>query len=79
MAVNQTYLQMGWHTIPLQSPDLYALDTLAQILGGGDSSRLQREILQRENLVNSIGAYSSTPNYDAGDFRRATPLCRPII
>ena len=68
MAVNQTYLQMGWHTIPLQSPDLYALDTLAQILGGGDSSRLQREILQRQNLVNDIGAYSGTPNYDAGVF-----------
>ena len=68
MAVNLTYLQMGWHTIPLQSPDLYALDTLAQILGGGDSSRLQREILQRRNLVNDIGAFSSTPNYDAGIF-----------
>ena len=73
MAVNLTYLQMGWHTIPLQSPDLYALDTLAQILGGGDSSRLQREILQRQNLVNGISAYSATPNYDAGVFAvRAT-------
>ena len=73
MAVNLTYLQMGWHTIPLQSPDLYALDTLAQILGGGDSSRLQREILQRRNLVNEISAYSATPNYDAGIFAvRAT-------
>ena len=73
MAVNLTYLQMGWHTIPLQSPDLYALDTLAQILGGGDSSRLQREILQRQNLVNEISAYSATPNYDAGVFAiRAT-------
>ena len=68
MAVNLTYLQMGWHTIPLQHPDLYALDTLAQILGGGDSSRLQRELLQRQNLVNGIGAFSSTPNYDAGIF-----------
>ena len=73
MAVNLTYLQMGWRTIPLQSPDLYALDTLAQILGGGDSSRLQRELLQRQNLVNSIVAYSATPNYDAGVFAiRAT-------
>ena len=68
MAVNLTYLQMGWHTIPLQSPDLYALDTLAQILGGGDSSRLQRQLLQRDNLVNDISAFSSTPNYDAGIF-----------
>ncbi len=68
MPVNLTYLQMGWHTIPLQNPDLYALDTLSQIFGGGDSSRLQLEILQRRNLVNSISSYSATPNYDAGVF-----------
>lgn len=68
MPVNLTYLQMGWHTIPLQNADLYALDTLSQILGGGDSSRLQLEILQRRNLVNGIGSYSGTPNYDAGIF-----------
>ncbi|HEX9997127.1 MAG TPA: pitrilysin family protein [Abditibacterium sp.] len=71
--VNLTYLQMGWHTIPLQHPDLYALDTLAQILGGGDSSRLTRELQERQNLVSGISAYSSTPNYDAGVFAiRAT-------
>ena len=68
MAVSQTYLEMGWHTIPLQSPDLYALDTLAHVLGGGDSSRLQRQILGRDNLVNDISATSDTPNYDAGIF-----------
>ena len=66
--VSQTYLQMGWHTIPLQSPDLYALDTLAQILGVGESSRLVRELREKRNLVSSIGAYSSTPNYNAGIF-----------
>lgn len=66
--VNITYLQMGWHTIPLQHPDLYALDTLAQILGGGDSSRLVREVQERQNLVSGIASYSSTPNYDAGMF-----------
>ena len=74
MAVNLTYLQMGWHTIPLQSPDLYALDTLSQILGGGDSSRLQLELSQRRNLVNSIGSYSATPNYDAGIFAVSATL-----
>ncbi|RYG62687.1 insulinase family protein, partial [bacterium] len=66
--VNITYLQMGWHTIPLQHPDLYALDTLAQILGGGDSSRLTREVQENQNLVSGISAYSFTPNYDAGVF-----------
>lgn len=66
--VNLTYMQLGWHTIPLQHPDLYALDTLAQILGGGDSSRLVRSLREKQNIVSSIGAYSSTPNYNAGVF-----------
>ncbi|HEX8832956.1 MAG TPA: pitrilysin family protein, partial [Abditibacteriaceae bacterium] len=71
--VNLSYLQMGWHTIPLQHPDLYALDTLAQILGGGESSRLVRDLREKQNLVSSVTSYSSTPNYNAGVFAvRAT-------
>ncbi|MBV9863776.1 MAG: insulinase family protein [Abitibacteriaceae bacterium] len=71
--INLTYLQMGWHTVPLQHPDLYALDVLAQVLGGGDSSRLVRVLRERSNLVASINATSSTPNYNAGIFAvRAT-------
>lgn len=66
--VSQTNLQMGWHTIPLQHPDLYALDTLAQIMGGGDSSRLVRQLREKQSLVSSIGAFSGTPNYNAGIF-----------
>jgi len=66
--VSQTYLQMGWHTIPLLHPDLYALDTLAQILGVGDSSRLVRDLREKQGLVSSIGAFSSTPNYNGGIF-----------
>ncbi len=59
---------MGWHTVPLQSPDLYALDVLAQIMGGGESSRLVRVLRERANLVSSISAASTTPNYRAGVF-----------
>ncbi|HEX8550650.1 MAG TPA: pitrilysin family protein [Abditibacteriaceae bacterium] len=71
--INQSYLQMGWHTIPLQHPDLYALDVLAQVMGGGESSRLVRSLRERQDLVTGISAYSSTPNYDAGVFAvRAT-------
>jgi zinc protease len=66
--ISQADLMMGWHTIPLQHPDLYALDTLAQILGGGESSRLVRELQEEKNLVSSISAYSHTPDYDAGVF-----------
>lgn len=66
--IGQTYMMMGWHTVPLQHPDLYALDVLAQILGGGESSRLVRTLREKENLVTSIAAWSSTPNYNAGIF-----------
>jgi predicted Zn-dependent peptidase len=68
MPVNLTQLQMGWRSIPLQHPDFYALDVLAEILGGSDSSRLSTELLQRRNLVTGISAYSLTPNYNAGIF-----------
>ena len=73
--ISQTYMMMGWHTVPLQHPDLYALDVLAQILGGGESSRLVRTLREKENLVTSISAWSSTPNYNAGIFavRAAMP------
>lgn len=77
--VNLTYLQMGWHTVPLQHPDLYALDTLSQILGGGDSSRLIQVVQESKNLVTGISSFSSTPNYDAGIFGiRATLLPKNI-
>ena len=66
--VQNAYAMLGWHTVPLQNPDLYALDVLAQILGGGESSRLVRNLRERDNLVSSIGAFSSTPNYNAGFF-----------
>jgi zinc protease len=72
--VGATYLQIGWHTIPLQSPDLYALDVLAQVLGGGDTGRLVRELRDRRGLVSDISVASDTPNYDAGTFSVSAQL-----
>ena len=66
--VQLAQMMMGWHTIPLQHPDLYALDTLAQIMGSSESSRLVRELRENKNIVSSIYAYSATPNYNAGIF-----------
>ncbi|MDF2439565.1 MAG: zinc protease, partial [Abditibacteriota bacterium] len=66
--VQLAYLMMGWHTIPLQHADLYALDVLAEIMGGSESSRLVRTLRDRDNRVSSITAYSATPNYNAGIF-----------
>ena len=64
--IGQSHLMMGWHSVPLQNPNLYALDVLAQVLGGGNSSRLVRELREKQNLVSSVAAWSSTPNYNAG-------------
>jgi len=66
--VQLTRAMMGWHTVRLQNPDLYALDVLAQVLGGADSSRLVHILRDQKNLVTDVGSYSHTPDYDAGIF-----------
>lgn len=72
--VGATYLQIGWHTVPLQNPDLYPLDVLAQVLGGGDTGRLVRDLRDRRGLVSDISVASDTPNYDAGTFSVSAQL-----
>jgi zinc protease len=66
--IHNALIMMGWHTIPLQNPDLYALDMLAQVLGGSESSRLVQELREKRQLVYSVSAFSNTPNYNAGFF-----------
>lgn len=63
-----TTAMMGWHTVPIQHPDLYALDVLAQVLGGGETSRLTQELREKQELVYGVSAFSHTPNYNAGVF-----------
>jgi len=75
--VGATYIQIGWHTVPLQSPDLYALDVLAQVLGGGDTSRLVRDLRDKRGLVSDVSVASNTPNYDAGTFSVSAQLEPP--
>jgi zinc protease len=58
---------LGFPSVPLCHPDLYALDVLASVLGDGRSSRLYREVKDRQDLVLSISAYDYTPLY-AGEF-----------
>ncbi len=72
--IGATYLIVGWHAVPLQSPDLYALDVLSQILGGGETSRLVRDLRDRDSLVSDISVTSDTPNYDAGTFSVSAEL-----
>lgn len=66
--LQRAYLYLGYRTVNLLHPDLYALDVLAQILGGGATSRLVRVVREEKRLVDAVGCYSYTPPYDAGAF-----------
>jgi zinc protease len=65
--VTQTRMLVGHHTVPLDHPDLYALDVAADILGAGRTSRLYKA-LRQTGLVHSVYSYSHTPTYNAGTF-----------
>ncbi|MDI6794040.1 MAG: pitrilysin family protein [bacterium] len=59
--VSQAHFLAGFHTVSIYSDDVYPLDVAAIILGQGASSRLYREIKEKQQLVHSISAWSYTP------------------
>lgn len=68
MPASESYLMTAWRTIPLNHPDLHALDLLSFILGNGESSRLVRKLREEQKLVTNVTAWSYTPGYDGGQF-----------
>ena len=60
--VSLGYLVLGYKSVSIYSPDLYALDTLAIALGDGQYSILSKDLKRKEKLVYSINAYNYTPN-----------------
>jgi predicted Zn-dependent peptidase len=50
-------LILGWITVPKGHPDQYALDLLARILGGLNSSRLDKTVVQEERIASRVGSY----------------------
>ncbi len=62
-----SYLLLGFHTVTINDPDLFALDVLASILGSGQSSRLYQSAVEENKLCYSIDAANYTPR-DAGMF-----------
>jgi len=63
MAVQLSQAHLAWHIPALTHPDVYALDALAIILGGGRSSRLYRELVEQRGLLHSVNAFSWTPRH----------------
>ncbi len=66
--LQRAHLLLGWRTVDLFHPDLYALDVLAYILGHGDSARLPRLLRDELGLVDAVSVWSDTPAYGAGTF-----------
>jgi len=64
--LEKAYVLLGYRTVPVLNPDMYALDVLADVLGSGASSRLDRIVREEKQLVDGIGVWSNTPAYDAG-------------
>ena len=60
-AVQLTRAEIGWQIPGLAHPDAPALDVLAAVLGGGDSSILWQAIREKANLVHSIDAQAWNP------------------
>lgn len=48
--------------------DVYALELLAEILGGSTSSRLYRRLVVDDRIASGAGAYSDDDTYDMGTF-----------
>ena len=63
-----TLFAVAWPTIPLQDPDLYALDVASFILTHGDTSRLMKRLQIDEPLVLSVSSVSNTPGFVKGWF-----------
>lgn len=61
--VNLGRLAFAFHSTSISEKDMYALDVLAILLGGQESSRLVTELFDNKKLVYAIGAANYTPKY----------------
>src|SRR5204863_4324617 len=68
MGVNVTTAKLGWPSVDLVDPDLYALDLLAFVLAQGEAARLTRSVVAEKRLANSVSASSWTPAFVRGQF-----------
>jgi len=77
-----TDLCTAWPTVPLQHPDLYALDVASFILTNGESSRLVKKLRVDRPLVTDVESASYTPGFVKGWFQVHTssdPANVPVV
>ncbi|MBI4013549.1 MAG: insulinase family protein [Candidatus Rokubacteria bacterium] len=65
--LQQAYLGFAWRGPTVPSPDVYAADLLASVLGRGRASRLYQGLKEQRGLVSTVGA-SFYAQREAGTF-----------
>ncbi|HEX8720282.1 MAG TPA: insulinase family protein [Pyrinomonadaceae bacterium] len=53
-------VQVVWHSVPQYSKDEPALDTLAEVLGGGKSSRLYKSLVYEKQIAQQASAFNQS-------------------
>jgi len=66
--LGDAHVNLALPSVEMSSPDLYALDLLAAVLGQGESSILTEDIRDKKQLVTAIGSDDETPSYVEGSF-----------
>jgi zinc protease len=61
LPVQAAYVLLGFSSVRLADPDLYALDVLSNILGHGRSSRLYETVVRTQRLAHAVSAWNYTP------------------
>jgi zinc protease len=57
-SVELGFFHYGWHIPDIRHPDMPALDVLAALIGSGRSSRLFREVREKQGVVTSADAWT---------------------
>jgi zinc protease len=62
--LQEGYFSFAYHIPNARHEETPVMDVLSSILGGGESSRLYRNIKEEKGIVNNIYAYSFTPKHE---------------
>ena len=66
--LGQARVNLAFPSVSQTDPDMYALDLLATILGGGESSILVEDVRDSKQLCSGIMCGDDTPAYVSGSF-----------
>jgi len=66
--LGQARLNLAFPSVKQSDPDMYTLDLLSEILGGGESSILVEDVRDSRQLCSSVVCGDDTPAYVSGSF-----------